>query len=310
MSRQSWMPHGGPGLALRPDQLRAMGVTRSRLAASGIERAFRGSVLLPSTAYDPDSMVDRCLAFGPLMRPGWFFTRRSAAALWGIPVPDAPNGAIEVGAVRPRHAPRRRNVRGHEISSGILRTGQRYGLPVPMPADVWCVLAPVISLGELVAVGDFLLSGTVRRPRVPLATIADLRESEQRFRGTPGAPARREAIELLRSPVDSRPESLMRLAMHRAGLPAPVVSCPVMVAGRNGPIELHSDIGFPQWKIAGEYEGGVHFTDLGRARRDVERWELMTDAGWRVVRATARDLPDFGEFTTRLRRIIAERGGS
>lgn len=34
-----------------------------------------------------------------------------------------------------------------------------------------------------------------------------------------------------------------------------------------------------------------------QARRDVERWEQMNDAGWRVLRVTARDLVDSQHFS-------------
>lgn len=309
MSRRSWMPRSDPGLSLRRGQLLELGVTRSRLASHDVERVFHGAVLLPGTGYDASSMRERCLAFAPLMRPGWFFTGRSAAALWGIPVSSGPAGTIEVGAVYPARQSKRAGVLGHQVPAGLLHLERRYGLPVPSVEDLWCLLATQESFRGLVAIGDFLISGPVARPRRPLTSAEHLSFAELRHRGTRGAVARRRALALLRAGVDSRPETYMRLATLDAGLPEPVVSCPVMVRGRRGPLELHADNGYPDWKIAGEYEGGVHFGDVHRAKRDVERWELMADAGWRVVRATSRDFPDFRDYTARLGRLLVERGG-
>ncbi|MBN9612801.1 MAG: hypothetical protein J0H64_04975 [Actinobacteria bacterium] len=108
---------------------------------------------------------------------------------------------------------------------------------------------------------------------------------------------------MLRSPVDSPPETLLRLLIVDAGLPEPMVNCPVRVGGR----VLHADLGYPQLKIAIEYEGGYHF-DGGhtQARRDVHRWEAMHDAKWRVLRVTALDLQDPRAFLARLAAAIQD----
>jgi hypothetical protein len=304
MSKRAWIPLPEPHLALRPDELRSQGVGRSRLSANDIERPHRGVVLLPASSFDAGSIRDRCLAFAPLLKPHTFFTRRTAAALWDLPAPAAPFGTLEVGALRPGHVPFRPGIIGHQSGENTMRFEQRHGLRVPSAADVWCLLAPVIPLRELIAVGDHLISGPVARPRRPIVTPADLAEAIHRHRRTPGAALRRRAIEMLRSPVDSRPETLMRLAAIDAGLPEPMVACPVVVAGKRGPLELHADNGYPQWRIACEYEGGYHFDNPHRAKLDAERWELMADAGWRVIRVTSLDLPHFHNYVARLRRII------
>lgn len=97
----------------------------------------------------------------------------------------------------------------------------------------------------------------------------------------------REALPLLRTGVESPAESRTRLLIVGAGLPEPQTSCPVVVRGRT----LWADLGYPEWKIAIEYDGEYHFTGgVNRARWDNERIEAMIDAGWRVLRVTALDL--------------------
>ena len=61
-------------------------------------------------------------------------------------------------------------------------------------------------------------------------------------------------------------------------------------------------------RLAFDYEGDDHRVRRDVWLRDIERRELMEDAGWRVIRVTAADLfthPD--AFIGRVRRIIAGR---
>lgn len=71
--------------------------------------------------------------------------------------------------------------------------------------------------------------------------------------------------------------------------------------------ELHADLGYPRLRIAIDYEGAYHFENgTEQARRDVERYEAMVAAGWRVLRVTALDLRDPSSFLKRLADAIAE----
>ena len=85
----------------------------------------------------------------------------------------------------------------------------------------------------------------------------------------------------------SRPETLLRLVIVAAGLPEPVIAAPVEVAG--GRLTLHPDLAYPDLRIAIEYEGDGH-REARRWERDIERRELLEDAGWRVIRITHRAL--------------------
>ncbi len=108
---------------------------------------------------------------------------------------------------------------------------------------------------------------------------------------------------LLRFPVDSPPETLLRLEIVKRGFDEPVVDCPIPVAGRT----LHADLGYPELKIAIEYEGAYHFDDgPEQARWDAERWEDMRDAGWRVLRVQASTMRDLRRFFERLRNAITD----
>ena len=173
------------------------------------------------------------------------------------------------------------------------------GIPVASPEDAWCLMAPIASLDELVIVGDALLTGK-RMPggrEAALGSRVTLQDAIARHAGTPGAKKRQLAMKLIRSPVDSPQETRTRLLLLRSGFPEPTVNCPVPVATR----VLHADLGYEAEKVAIEYEGRYHFVGGDRqAARDVERWEQMTHAGWRVLRVTRNHLHAPEAFFERL----------
>jgi hypothetical protein len=96
------------------------------------------------------------------------------------------------------------------------------GIPVTTPERTWLDMAEMLSVDELVAMGD----SCVRVPRpdledrdMPLCTLADLQRMIDRHKGKRGLRKAKEAIKLIRVGSDSPQETLLRLAMIRAGLP-------------------------------------------------------------------------------------------
>ncbi|WP_125099915.1 endonuclease domain-containing protein [Leucobacter chromiireducens] len=288
-------------------ELRAGGVSRSRLRGADVRRIGRGIVLHPGARYDHGSARDRTIAVGQALSKEFFVSRRSAALLWGMPSPPPANGRVEVGSFSPLRAPRRPSVQGHRVKSGVLHWSRRAELTVPTAEDVWCQLAAVVPLSTLIVVGDFLISGNWvpvgRTP--PLSTLATLEAATRRHRGTTGAPARRAALPRLRTPVDSPPETELRLLIEDAGFPEPRVNCPIQL----GSSTLHADLGYPEQRVAIEYEGAHHFQDPGQVRRDLERIERMSAAGWQVLRATARTLRDPTQFLRGLALALSRAAG-
>ena len=47
---------------------------------------------------------------------------------------------------------------------------------------------------------------------------------------------------------------------------------------------------WPEHRVAVEYQGDQHRTDLDQWRRDQERWALLAAAGWLVIPATWEDV--------------------
>lgn len=153
-------------------------------------------------------------------------------------------------------------------------------------------------MAALVAAGDFLISGsrTAGGRTRPLSTPATLALVMRRHRGGTGAPLRRAALPLLRAPVDSPPETELRLLIVAAGFPEPRVNCRIQA----GSTVFHSDLGYPWRRVAIEYEGAYHFQRAAQMRRDLDRIERIQGAGWQVLRVTAETLRSPRAFLERL----------
>lgn len=99
--------------------------------------------------------------------------------------------------------------------------------------------------------------------------------------GARGTGLLRAAVRLA-DPLSGSPmETRIRLALHRGGLPAPVLQHPV------GPFAL--DLSYPDRLLAVEYDGREHRT-AERALRDLRREAYLTRLGWAVLRFRARDV--------------------
>lgn len=296
----------------RTSELRDHGVSAQRLRAPDIRRIARGYVIHPALQFDPFDYRQRCIAVAETLRDGHFISHRSAATLWGMPAPVTPGGRVDVSSFSPLKAPQTRIVSGHRIRTGSVEWAEIDGIVTPTPADIWCQLAAAVTFEQLVAAGDFLISGTpivdvsarphaAQRRTPPLCTLDDIERARRRHQGTTGSPLRRRAVAMLRAPVDSPPESYLRLAILRAPLPEPIVNCPVATRDR----VLFADLGYPELRIAIEYEGKYHFANATQVKFDLRRRRAMIDAGWTVLQATDEDLADPTDFIAALARAIA-----
>ncbi|MHA3683583.1 hypothetical protein ACXR2W_04950 [Leucobacter sp. HY1908] len=123
----------------------------------------------------------------------------------------------------------------------------------------------------------------------------------ERFARCQGVQKLRTAMAHVRHGVASPPETHLRLLIVRSGFEEPLTNCPVVTPEGT----LHSDLGYPKWRIAIEYEGGYHFENgPGQRKFDNERCERMRDAGWTVLTLTSIELKSPGRFLRRLARAI------
>lgn len=164
------------------------------------------------------------------------------------------------------------------------------GVPVTTPARTWLDMAELLSIDEIVAMGD----ACVRVPRLefegrdlPLCSIADLQRMIDRHRGKRGLRKAKEALELIRVGSDSAQETLLRLAIVRAGLPEPELNVPIITedgAGHHEP-----DLSYRRYRVGIEYEG-EHHGDESQIARDIARSERYAALGWTEVRISKRHM--------------------
>jgi hypothetical protein len=164
------------------------------------------------------------------------------------------------------------------------------GIPLTTPERTWLDLAEVLSLDALVVAGD----SCVRVPRaalegrdLPLCSLADLQRMIDRHKGKRGLRRAKEAIKLIRVGSDSPQETLLRLAIVRAGLPEPELNVPIIA--EDGTRHHEPDLSYRKYRIGIEYEG-EHHGEEGQIVRDIARSERYAALDWTEVRISKRHM--------------------
>lgn len=162
------------------------------------------------------------------------------------------------------------------------------GARITSPARTWLDLASALTEVELICFGDHL----VRIPypafegrTEPFATLGELSETLTRVSGVQGRRRACEALEQVRVGADSGAETRLRLALVDAGLPEPSLQVPL---DPRSPRTRCADLGYPELKIAIQYEGLTHFTPE-QAKADQRRDNAFLAQGWIVLRFNDRD---------------------
>lgn len=281
---------------------RRLGVSSSRLRASDLCSPFFGTraTKLPHADGVEESVRRRALEYEPAMRSTEFFCLVTAAVLWGVPLPRAafrirtPRGdfderPLDVGVLLPARAARGAGVLGRSVRPGwaAIRTEAETGLRLTSPASTWAMLGSLLSVSDLVAVGDALVREPMRRGDPPaLATIDQLTRASSVGRRV-GINSLRAALPLIRTRSRSRKETETRLALAEAGLREPELNCPVEV---DGAVVALIDLAYPELRLGFEYEGEHHLLDPEQWAADIRRYEVLTGLGWRIIRVTKSDL--------------------
>ncbi len=253
---------------------RDAGLTRAQRRADGV-RVSRGAYVSRAV---PLPVHAACTAVLPVLPAGAVVSHRTAAALLGAPVPHG--WPLEVSVPASTYRPRRRRIRVHARDLLDEDTTHHRGLPVTSGPQTWLDLAAVLPPPELVAVGDALY----RAGHLDQHSVAGRLTRADGVRGVVRA---RQWAPLLSPLAMSRPESVVRCLLVQAGLPHPRVQ--VEIEGPSGRVVAHSDLGWPEWRVAVEYEGRQH-ADHGQFGRDLDRYSLMAADGWLTIRYGAHHL--------------------
>lgn len=270
--------------------------TVSEAPGRGIStQALRNRRLLAPTSgvriddTDP-SLIDRCRAIARVVHPHAAFARTTALRLLGIDIPWQLEDDHAIHIVTPRRGerPQRYAVTSHFCGQKQLDVVDRFGLRITSPPQTWLQVSHRLTRDGVVGLGD-----AMTRRKNPATTVDALQFLMRETFKMRGLSLCRDAIELIRPGTDSWRETELRLLLAYAGLPEPVVNVPAFDdAGR---FLALPDLSYPSLKIAIEYDGDHHRTDPATWRRDVERRQLLEDAGWLIITATADDVIRYPE---------------
>lgn len=320
MSRLELPPSLGPSFAT--SAALELGVGRERLRANDLEIPFRGVRMripdpteghqgpaAPLGPYERARHHELSLVRALAQRrvPGQFFSHRSAALVWGAPLPHKARPELHLSVHTPDRAPRVNGVIGHELDPLRCPVVEHTGLPITSAARTWALLG-ALSLEELVAVGDYMVrqwrAGYRRRHvgRAPLATIAELTDAVAagRWRGSGNL---KRALPLIREDAWSPMETRTRLMIVLAGLPEPELNVDLYDEG--GWFLGCSDLVYRKYKIAIEYQGVQH---AERYADDIERIERLRAAGWIVIQITKSLIRNRRLLVERVAAALRERG--
>lgn len=257
------------------------GLTQGQLRGQRIARLAHGKYARQDDVTDKWSWARALIATLPA---GTVVSHTTALRLLGCDLPwELMNDTLLHATIPPGNPyPRFRSIAAYvrQVPSRDWLTVA--GIPVTTGPRTFLDLAQHLPDESLVVVGDALL----RTGRITPEALTDRLSSGNGQRGIRRA---RSVAPLLDKGAHSPPESIFRFRIIAAGLPPPESQCEAYSA--TGELIGHVDLGWKQWKVAVEYEGRQH-AEAGQFGYDVERYTLLSAAGWVVLRASSADLRD------------------
>ena len=273
MRRPSPLPHGLQHGPFSTNDARDAGVGRQRTRSDTLQSPY----FAVRTHRRPESTQERAEAYAMWMQPTQFFSHLTAAELLALRMPEGFRPVpLHVSSAPPARAPRSRGVVGHQCSltTEPLRVGR---LLVAGPIDTWLSLGSVLSVDDLVVMGDGLVSrfGAV-------ADMGTLTTAVHSFAGRRGFARLATAMPQVRPNTDSARETMLRLLAVRAGFPEPEING--VILNSFGATIAHGDLVFRAHRTILEYDGGGHRTNERQFQIDIARLDELMEEGWRVIR--------------------------
>lgn len=232
-------------------------------------------------------------------RAGWLWSRRqavvagfTASAVHGARWVDKA-GPVELIHDNRHHLPGLRIWGDCIAPDEIVRVD---GVPVTTPERTAFDLACWYSLDSAVPAIDSLA-------RAADVKLADVELIASRYPGRRGVKNARKTLELVDAGAESPRETWLRLLLIENGLPRPQTQIPVY--DDRGYLIGRVDMGWPELRVAVEYDGDHHRSDRRQFAWDITRMEMLQEQGWIVVRVTAKDRP--ADIVRRVRGALARR---
>lgn len=297
-------------LAQRPftvAEARRAGVTAARTRARDLWTPSR-EIRLPRTV--TFELLESCRAHTAVTRGG-FVSHITAAKLHRLYLPNRFDDVATLDLARPKGdpEPRRREVTGRRLLLEPSDIVSIAGVPLTSVQRTLIDIAPLLSLDELVVIGDQIVCEHDRNfgpPKVAMVKLAVLNAYIAQHAGSRGMPRLRAAMELVRVGADSPPETRLRLIIARSPLPdfAPNLE----IHDAKGKARVAPDLACKEYKTCAEYDGLHHFSAEQQAK-DHDRDFITQALGWHQVLINNDDMRG-GErvVVTKIARMLV-RGG-
>lgn len=232
-------------------------------------------VRLPQKRRD---LVARCAAVRAVVGPEVQFSGITAVEMWeGIEADDA---AVEFTIAGDAHHVRRTGFRCRRRAIDSVDLTELHGFAVTTPQRTFVDVADRLSVPRLVAVGDDFLRRGLMSERDVLRVI-------DRCSGQRGIKCARRAAEWLDPRAESPRESMVRALLVEGGYPCPIPQ--FEVRDSTGRFIARIDLGYPDLRIAFEYDGEHH---LSRERQAKDAWRrnALAAEDWYEVTVVAEDV--------------------
>lgn len=233
-------------------------------------------------------------------------SHQSAAVLYGLPTRSVPLDRVHVTRAGTGGGRTSGRLRLHVSPLDDDETTVVQGLTVTTPARTMDDLARTLDLDRAVPMLDQAL-------RTGLCSPEGLAAARGRAAHWPGGPQAARAVAFADGRSANVGESRSRLALHRAGLPAPQLQWEVRTA--QGRFLGRVDFAWPELGVVGEFDGRAKYTEYlrpGQSEADAvfaekRREDAIRGTGLWVVRWVWSDLDHFDPVAALLRDRFAAR---
>lgn len=218
----------------------------------------------------------------PSLAAGSIVSHASAAALWGLPLWGIDLDRIHVTRRMRSGACRTAGLHVH-AGGGDIATVDAGGMAITDPARTVVDVARTVPFEQGVVTADAALHAGLTTPQQLLREV-------EIAAGRTGTKRARAVVAFADRRSESVGESRSRVAMHKAGLVVPELQ--VVIQDAAGREIARSDFGYPELRVAGEFDGRIKYGRLLRPGQrpgdavfeEKRREDAMRDAGWIVIR--------------------------
>jgi hypothetical protein len=214
---------------------------------------------------------------------GAVVSHASAAVLHGLPTWGMRLDRVHVTRARRSGGRAGRQVHVHTAPLAPDDIDVVDGIPITSVARTVVDLARTLPFEAAVAVADAALHALITEPERLAGLQAALVSILARSTGWRGSPAARRVLAFADARSGSVGESRSRVAIHRAGLPAPVLQWEVI--GSAGQWIGRVDFGWPKQRTVGEFDGKEKYGRLlkpGQSPADAVYWEKRREDALRA----------------------------